>query len=567
MMEHHVRVHAHSSDGFPVDQGFLGVSDSKGAISAPSALFSGDEGAARYYLARLFNADTRSRVRQIGVRAAGGAVERFRLSAVEDSPLTNTRLVLFSQLYHDVPVFGSEALVELDSNRSFVAAQATVADVGEKVASVIPLTAEKAFDTVRMAIGGLADYSAAVAPEMTLFFAADVQEWRLAYLFRRVPAAPPVTGEDLPFFFGYLDASPGLLAPEYDYLADAQDGRILFYYRRDPTLDVPTRCSGYDELDLSVEFLGRQVPGGFTLSDPLRSVVTYDLQGADMTTTPPQDPATSASAQFDAPHRAVVSAHANAGRVFDFFKEVLMRHGIDNKGMQLVSMVNCTYGKAASPPIWRNAAWYKGRIWYGQDVVAGRLCSYARFLDIVGHELTHGVTEHSSALVYRDQSGALNESFSDLFGVLINNWFNVGPDTPVDRWTWDIGAGLRGGGMPLRDFSDPRRTGDPDHMKDFVMTSKDNGGVHTNSGIPNKAAYNLLTARDASGALIFSAREAAVLYYLTLVRLNRLAQFTDVLTGLVSAAKTYYAAQREEADKKVEAICAAYCAVGITCKS
>ena len=83
--------------------------------------------------------------------------------------------------------------------------------------------------------------------------------------------------------------------------------------------------------------------------------------------------------------------------------------------------------------------------------------------EVIAHELTHGVTEKSSQLVYRDQSGALNESFSDIFGIIIKNWWEAPIRDDVDTWDWELGPGLGQDG-PLRDLSDPTRTGKPDHM-------------------------------------------------------------------------------------------------------
>jgi bacillolysin/neutral peptidase B len=115
----------------------------------------------------------------------------------------------------------------------------------------------------------------------------------------------------------------------------------------------------------------------------------------------------------------------------------------------------------------------------------------------------------NATFLIKDQSGALNESFSDIFGIIIANWDPQDPDRDVSSWTWQLGAGLGEGGGPLRDLSNPRVTGDPDHMQDFLRTKRDSGGVHTNSNIHNKAAYNVLTATDAHGRRVFRPMEAA----------------------------------------------------------
>lgn len=100
-------------------------------------------------------------------------------------------------------------------------------------------------------------------------------------------------------------------------------------------------------------------------------------------------------------------------------------------------------------------------------------------------------------------------------------------------------------------------------MDDYLNTVYDSGGVHTNSNIHNKAAYNVLVAKDAEGERVFPARDVAVLYYLTLVRLGSLATFSDTLETLIEVAKVYYAGDAKERDKKTKHIKKAYKSVGI----
>jgi len=204
-------------------------------------------------------------------------------------------------------------------------------------------------------------------------------------------------------------------------------------------------------------------------------------------------------------------------------------------------------------------------MWYGQVRDGGRARSYSRFLDVIAHELAHGITESTANLAYVRQSGALNESFSDIFGVIINNWDWARSGTTggdVANWNWEIGEGLGGNGLPLRDMRDPTRTHDPDHMNKYLNTTSDNGGVHTNSNIHNKAAYNVLTAKDAQGKFMFSPRDVAILYYYCLMRLGRLATFKQARDSLLSVAKTYFSGNPQRQDK-LDAITKAYTDVGI----
>lgn len=166
----------------------------------------------------------------------------------------------------------------------------------------------------------------------------------------------------------------------------------------------------------------------------------------------------------------VDNAHDFAGTTYDYYYDTHSRNSYDDQGATIVSTAN--YGRS-----------YMNAFWNGEQVVYG---DEFPVRDIVAHELTHAVTEHSANLEYRWQSGALNESFSDIFGAM------------VDRDDWlmgeDLPPNVLGGREAVRDLSDPPRFGQPDHTDDWVETCSDNEGVHTNSGIPNKAYYNIATA-------------------------------------------------------------------------
>jgi Zn-dependent metalloprotease len=146
---------------------------------------------------------------------------------------------------------------------------------------------------------------------------------------------------------------------------------------------------------------------------------------------------------------------------------------------------------------------YDNAFWNGERMVFGDGDGqvFGRFtvsLTVIGHELTHGVTQYLAGLVYRDQSGALNESISDVFGSLVEQ-YALGQS--VSQASWLIGAGLftdqvqgsalRSMKAPGTAYDDPVLGKDPQpaRMSDYVQTTRDNGGVHLNSGIPNRAFY------------------------------------------------------------------------------
>jgi len=182
---------------------------------------------------------------------------------------------------------------------------------------------------------------------------------------------------------------------------------------------------------------------------------------------------------------AGVSAHYNAGEAFEYFEDVHGRSGITGDGQTIVSIVNVTNEDGSSMG---NAFYNSLAIWYGNG--DNTFLPLGRGLDVAGHELSHGVVENSANLIYQNEPGAMNESFADIFGAMI------------DRDDWKIGedvvrAGVFPGGA-LRAMDDPHNgasTQDfgngwqPRHMNERFTGSEDNGGVHINSGIPNYAYY------------------------------------------------------------------------------
>lgn len=214
---------------------------------------------------------------------------------------------------------------------------------------------------------------------------------------------------------------------------------------------------------------------------------------------------------------SVNEAYEGAGVTYEFYEAVYSRHSIDDAGMPLISIVH--YMKS-----YDNAFWDGQRMVYGdgdEDMPQSeRLFNrFTSSLDVIGHELTHGVTQYTANLVYAAQPGALNESISDVFGVLIKQ-FALGQS--VKEADWLIGSellspnvkgkGLRSMKEPGMAYDDPVLGKDPQPatMKDFVVTAADNRGVHINSGIPNHAfyvtAYNLGGhARDKAGRIWYEA--------------------------------------------------------------
>ncbi|MGH3899989.1 MAG: M4 family metallopeptidase [Pseudonocardiaceae bacterium] len=191
---------------------------------------------------------------------------------------------------------------------------------------------------------------------------------------------------------------------------------------------------------------------------------------------------------------SVNQAFDGLGTTRQFYKDIHGRDSIDDRGMRLDGYVHRG----------RN---YNNAFWDGQRMVFGDgdgkiFTDFTGSLDVIAHELTHGVTEHTAGLEYHTQSGALNEHISDVFGCLVKQWSRQQSAEEAD---WLIGSEVFTPGIEadaLRSLKAPGKAYDnstfgkdpqPDHMSKFVhlpdTDEGDNGGVHINSGIPNKAFY------------------------------------------------------------------------------
>lgn len=247
---------------------------------------------------------------------------------------------------------------------------------------------------------------------------------------------------------------------------------------------------------------------------------------------------------------AVNEAYDHAGIVYDFYAENFDRNSLDNRGMALISSVHMDRR-------WNNAFWNGEQMAYGDG--DGRLfIRFTKALDVVGHEMTHGVVTHESNLEYQYESGALNEHFADVMGSMVKQWHLK---QTADQSDWLIGADIVGPTFPgkaIRTFkaekaydSDPQ----PKHMQDKYTGDEDNGGVHINSGIPNHAFY--LIALELGGNVW---EKAGRIWYQSLRNLNSQSQFQEAAIMTYTVAGTFYGSGSLEQ----QAVKNGWNAVGIT---
>lgn len=182
---------------------------------------------------------------------------------------------------------------------------------------------------------------------------------------------------------------------------------------------------------------------------------------------------------------SVNQAYDGFGLTYKLFWDIFRRDSIDNQGMPILGLVH--YGEAYDNAFWDGA----GHMFFG-DGDGQLLTDTTKGLDVIGHELTHGVTQHEANLTYSGQSGALNESMSDVFGSLVKQYQRNQSAAKAD---WLIGKDIVGPELApaLRSMKAPgtanKYDDQPADMDHYLRTTKDNGGVHSNSGIPNHAFY------------------------------------------------------------------------------
>ena len=239
---------------------------------------------------------------------------------------------------------------------------------------------------------------------------------------------------------------------------------------------------------------------------------------------------------------AVNEAYNHSGTTYDFYKKIFNRNSLDDRGMTLVSSVHL--GRK-----YNNAFWNGEQMAYG-DGDGVIFIRFTKSLDVVGHELTHGVVTHTCNLDYRNESGALNEHFADVFGSLVKQWKRKHTAAKAD---WLIGPDLMGPGTKaksLRTFkegpayeNDPILGSDPQpkHLKDKYSGGADSGGVHINSGIPNHAFYLLATSLGG-----YAWEKAGRIWYQTMLALTPSSVFDDMVERSTQVAGGLFGAGSSE---------------------
>ncbi len=330
-------------------------------------------------------------------------------------------------------------------------------------------------------------------------------------------------------------------APLYraDVYIDAKTGQFIMENKKIHDANVP--ATGTSLYNGNVSFTADNASGPYRLRQTADGggIQTFDLNNS--TNYNNAVDVTSNSTNFTS-NPTGVQAHFGAEKTYKYYSQKYGRNSYNNTGGVIKSYVSYSSNYV-------NAFWDGSRMTYGDGdgTNYGPLVS----LDICGHEITHGVTEYSANLVYSYQSGALNESFSDIFGESIEKFASGTNDWLMGD---DIGAG--GSGGALRSMSNPNAFGDPDTYQGtyWYSGSGDSGGVHTNSGVQNFWFYVLSVGKSGTNDKgdsynvtgIGMDKAGAIAYRNLTVYLNSNSQYSDARNGAIQAAIDLYGAGSAE---------------------
>lgn len=384
------------------------------------------------------------------------AARDLRLHSVNEDNLGQTHVRL-AQLHHNIEVFGGQIITHLSEREE-------------------PVVSGRLFAVNE------ADATPSIAAEQAIQFAKDA----LAYAgnFAAEPTAKLVV---LPNSIAKNDETEGATltwqvelriqdgteaTAHHQYFIGANNGQVMWHYNSLPQIGVgESLYHGRVRVPTSYDY-GRYVLAANGTIFLMNSQNTTDLAGA-----PPfsNDTNVFGDGTMNNPETAAVDVAYGLTQTLNYFKNIHGRNGFDGRGTQLRAYVH--YGQNVN-----NAYAGGGQVIFGDGDGSSQNPYVA--LDIVGHEFTHNVIEHTANLTYANESGALNESFADIFGLATKFYDDYKPN-------YLYGDGVPVGGGGHRYFRTPEKYGQPAHYSRLFRGDADNGYVHYNSGISNHAFYLL----------------------------------------------------------------------------
>ena len=469
----------------------------------------------------------------------GNPRETFRISAIktDDQGITHIRTI---QQHKGIAIYGSESTFHIDAEKERFTG--SIHRPGPGTGTTPSVSATAAVQTVISDVSRITAYKELSTKEKDLLDY-DSPECSLVLL---------NDGEDNYRLTWAVTVRPNFIE-EWKYFIDAVSGEVIRKYNNTNS-DGAVTATATDlngdlqnintYLETGTYYLVNIAEEMFVPSTNEGIIMTLD---ANNTSTSSLDYRYVTSVNNTWPQSNAVSAHSNATRAYRYFKGTFGRNSINGKGGNIISFVNVAEDDGSSM---ENAFWNGKAVFYGNGGTS--FTSLAGALDVAAHELGHGVVSNTANLEYYGQSGAMNESYADIFGSM------------VDREDWLIGEDItRTSFSPsgaLRNMSDPHNMGtslsqpywQPKTVTEMYLGNEDNGGVHINSGIGNYAYYLYATA-------VTKEKAERVFYKALDDYLTSTSQFIDWRIAVMQAASDLYGASSQEVVKAGEA----FTAVGI----
>jgi bacillolysin len=413
-------------------------------------------------------------------------------SGTDELGMTHAR---FQQRVHDVPVWGGELLAHFDTDGALLRVNGRYVPI----ATLLPDAVQTADQARVLAVAGARASYPELAPDAFTSGAPKLYVYPLdgggATLVWRVE----------------LDVADDTRTMALESFVDAYDGRLVHADETTAYADGSGVGVSGDTEPLVIAANG----ASYILEDTTRgSPATRTYSAAGKTRLPGTAVRSKDPQSWDtdgAAHGAAVDAHAFVAQTWDYFAKVHGRKGWDGKNKGVHTTVH--YG------VGYDNAFFDGKQLVFGDGDGSDFSAFPGALDVVAHEFTHGVTYHTARLGMEDESGALNEALSDIFGCFVEG-------------NWKMGEAIyhpSGRARALRDIADPHASDNPATMDEYVHTAEDNGGVHINSTIVSHTAY-LMTKKLSSATV-------QKVWYRALTRyLHSQANFADAADATIAAA-------------------------------
>lgn len=444
----------------------------------------------------------------------------------DDLGLTTVKL---EQQYNNTPIWGADLNVNIDEKGVVKSVIGNVLDIKGKLITTpgYGVSKQEAIDIAMKDLGIEPELLEEAMPEIVIYNSDTVP----CYVYK--------------FEFVYDSPTPG----RWIYFVNANTGSVM--NKINLILTAQTEVgTGEDVLGNTRSFNTTQSGNQYYLIDSTRGngIVTYDarsrywLPGSYWTDAD--------NLYYESYDKPAVSSQYYLGVTYDYFMSKFGRNSFDNNGAKIISSVHV--GRS-----------YNNAYWNGRQFAFGDGDGYVFYplsgsLDVVAHEFTHAVTEHTANLIYQNESGALNEAISDIFGAAVEFHLNENPD-------WLLGEDITGPGLgrpSLRSLADPTSCGDPDHYSNIYTGTADNGGVHTNSGVINKVAYLIGNGGTHYGVTVQGQGVAVmedVFYRALTVYMTPSTNFSQARLACIQAATDLYGANSSQ----VQAVQNAFTACGI----